>query len=170
MRHPTNTGQLCVPLHREVPRHVASGQRSLGWSASPHHGQGRRERAIRPCAYTPLAIGHVGINPSLPIGGWRRGRNSGTCTEIRWRVTSVTLGDVYVSSQGRSSTAWVSSREFDVLEAVAERMTNAEIVDRLSVSHRTVESHVSSLLRKLGPVIGSCSQTGCRRKGTGERG
>ena len=44
----------------------------------------------------------------------------------------------------------VSSREFDVLEAVAERMTNAEIAARLCVSERTVESHVSSLLRKLG--------------------
>jgi DNA-binding NarL/FixJ family response regulator len=44
----------------------------------------------------------------------------------------------------------VSSREFDVLEAVADRMTNAEIAARLCVSERTVESHVSSLLRKLG--------------------
>ena len=35
-----------------------------------------------------------------------------------------------------------------MLDALAERLTNAEIADRLCVSHRTVESHVSSLLRK----------------------
>ncbi|WP_262851272.1 ATP-binding protein [Mumia quercus] len=44
----------------------------------------------------------------------------------------------------------VSPRERDVLSAVAEHLTNAEIARRLHLSVRTVESHVSSLLRKLG--------------------
>lgn len=44
----------------------------------------------------------------------------------------------------------VSPRERDVLNAVAEHLTNAEIARRLHLSVRTVESHVSSLLRKLG--------------------
>ena len=37
-----------------------------------------------------------------------------------------------------------------MLDLVAERLTNAEIARKLYVSVRTVESHVSSLLRKLG--------------------
>jgi DNA-binding CsgD family transcriptional regulator len=43
----------------------------------------------------------------------------------------------------------VTRREADVLAALALRLTNAEIAERLIVSTRTVESHVSSLLRKL---------------------
>ncbi|WP_370962215.1 LuxR C-terminal-related transcriptional regulator [Amycolatopsis sp. cg9] len=43
----------------------------------------------------------------------------------------------------------ISPREREVLLALADRLTNAEIADRLFVSVRTVESHVSALLRKL---------------------
>ncbi|MDQ7805500.1 LuxR C-terminal-related transcriptional regulator [Amycolatopsis sp. A133] len=43
----------------------------------------------------------------------------------------------------------ISPREREVLLAVADRLTNAEIAERLYVSVRTVESHVSTLLRKL---------------------
>jgi predicted ATPase/DNA-binding CsgD family transcriptional regulator len=43
----------------------------------------------------------------------------------------------------------VSAREAEVLLGVAEHLTNAEIGAKLFISIRTVESHVSSLLRKL---------------------
>lgn len=46
--------------------------------------------------------------------------------------------------------AGVTRREAEVLDALAERLTNSEIAARLYVSERTVESHVSALLRKLG--------------------
>ena len=60
----------------------------------------------------------------------------------------VTLADV-----GRArSTAIdrVSPREAEVLALLGDGATNAEIAARLYISERTVESHVSSLLRKLG--------------------
>ncbi|EME15362.1 ATP-binding protein [Rhodococcus triatomae] len=43
----------------------------------------------------------------------------------------------------------ISAREAEVLALVGEHLTNAEIAARLFISVRTVESHVSSLLRKL---------------------
>jgi DNA-binding CsgD family transcriptional regulator len=44
----------------------------------------------------------------------------------------------------------LSRREAEVLALLGENLRNAEIADRLVLSVRTVESHVSSLLRKLG--------------------
>jgi predicted ATPase/DNA-binding CsgD family transcriptional regulator len=46
--------------------------------------------------------------------------------------------------------AQISEREQEVLAGLAEHLTNAQIAQRLHISVRTVESHVSSLLRKLG--------------------
>lgn len=53
---------------------------------------------------------------------------------------------------GRNSlgSASLSAREREVLAAVGRSLTNAEIGASLHLSVRTVESHVSSLLRKLG--------------------
>jgi DNA-binding CsgD family transcriptional regulator len=58
---------------------------------------------------------------------------------------------VYGGAVGMSLLAdrGVTRKEAEVLHALAERLTNAEIAARLYVSERTVESHVSSLLRKL---------------------
>jgi predicted ATPase/DNA-binding CsgD family transcriptional regulator len=44
----------------------------------------------------------------------------------------------------------ISAREAEVLAAVGEHRTNAQIANLLHISVRTVESHVSALLRKCG--------------------
>ncbi|MEU8324608.1 helix-turn-helix transcriptional regulator [Nonomuraea sp. NPDC048881] len=49
-----------------------------------------------------------------------------------------------------SRSAGVTRRGAEVFWLVGDRLTNREIADRLRLSERTVESHVSSLLRKLG--------------------
>jgi predicted ATPase/DNA-binding CsgD family transcriptional regulator len=54
-----------------------------------------------------------------------------------------------VANQETPSEVGISAREAEVLAALGEHLTNAEIGARLCISIRTVESHVSSLLRKL---------------------
>jgi predicted ATPase/DNA-binding CsgD family transcriptional regulator len=48
------------------------------------------------------------------------------------------------------STDPLTNREREVLALLAEHLTDREIADRLFVSHRTVNSHVGSILNRLG--------------------
>lgn len=80
------------------------------------------------------------------IGAVRR-----TATAVaRLRTVGVRLGSRGLRpprpSQGPGS---LTDAERAVVALVAERLTNAEIAERLVVSRRTVETHVSSSLRKL---------------------
>src|SRR5690348_17481026 len=58
-----------------------------------------------------------------------------------------TLGDV--TTVGAAKNAEVTAREAEVLALIAQHLTNAQIGAALFISRRTVETHVSSLLRKL---------------------
>jgi DNA-binding CsgD family transcriptional regulator len=53
-------------------------------------------------------------------------------------------------STTRANPAELTTRELDVLRLVAEGKRNAEIAAELVVSRRTVDHHVSAILRKLG--------------------
>jgi DNA-binding NarL/FixJ family response regulator len=50
----------------------------------------------------------------------------------------------------RANEAQLTAREVEVLRLVAEGLRNADVASRLFVSRRTVDHHVSSILRKLG--------------------
>lgn len=60
------------------------------------------------------------------------------------------MDEVREALAGRLAAAGVTPREQDVFWGVASRRRNREIAEQLYISERTVESHVASLLRKLG--------------------
>ena len=44
----------------------------------------------------------------------------------------------------------LSAREIEIIELVAKGLTNQEIADRLTISKRTVDNHVSNVFTKTG--------------------
>ncbi len=54
------------------------------------------------------------------------------------------------TSSGSDELAGISAREREVLALLAQGLTDREIGERLGISPRTVETHVGSLLSKLG--------------------
>ena len=54
-----------------------------------------------------------------------------------------------MTTLGAAKNAEVTAREAEVLALIARHLTNAQIAEALFISRRTVETHVSALLRKL---------------------
>jgi DNA-binding NarL/FixJ family response regulator len=50
----------------------------------------------------------------------------------------------------RAHPAWLTERQAEILAQLATRLSNAQIAQRLVVSVRTVDHHVSAVLAKLG--------------------
>lgn len=70
------------------------------------------------------------------------------------RVRERLRGQGVQVARGRSRTTrahavGLTARQAEVLELMAEGMTNADIADKLFISHRTVENHVAAVLMKL---------------------
>ena len=49
--------------------------------------------------------------------------------------------------------ATLSDREVEIIELVTAGLTNEEIADRLNISKRTVDNHISNILRKAGDGV-----------------
>ena len=59
------------------------------------------------------------------------------------------LGEVAMGDLATTAFTPLSPREAEILEAIAQGLTNKSVGEALSISEATVKSHVSSILRKL---------------------
>lgn len=65
----------------------------------------------------------------------------------------------------RDHPAGLTARQAEVLELLAQDLTNTEIADELFVSHRTVENHVSAILMKLDVATREAAVKAARHRG-----
>jgi DNA-binding CsgD family transcriptional regulator len=61
--------------------------------------------------------------------------------------------------------AGLTARELEVLALLADGLTNAQLADRLFLSEKTVDHHVSSVLRKLGEPNRAAAAAAARQRG-----
>ncbi|MGB0402809.1 MAG: response regulator [Salibacteraceae bacterium] len=67
-------------------------------------------------------------------------------------VTMTLLGqseEILTTSQSSSELADLTEREIEILKLIAEGFSNKEVGDKLFISHRTVDTHRTNLMRKL---------------------
>ena len=55
-----------------------------------------------------------------------------------------------IGEDSSSAQMTLSSREMEIIDLVADGLTNQEIAQRLTISKRTVDNHVSNMFTKTG--------------------
>jgi DNA-binding CsgD family transcriptional regulator len=65
-------------------------------------------------------------------------------------VPGVPEGKAFVPDQARISALGITPREYEVLQLIAEGLSNKEMAERLFVSENTIKTHTSRVFDKLG--------------------
>lgn len=95
-----------------------------------------------------LQAARSALGPRDFTAAWTEGEAL-TPAEMVAEALALTPGDASTSTVGGPHTFSLSRRELEVLHHMASGMSNQQIADALFVSHRTVTTHVSSIMIKL---------------------
>ena len=57
---------------------------------------------------------------------------------------------MFIGEDPNPSRITLSAREMEIIELVADGLTNQEIAEKLTISKRTVDNHVSNMFTKTG--------------------
>jgi DNA-binding CsgD family transcriptional regulator len=115
--------------------------------------------AMRLVEYRFLVISHsVEIYVALiaaafaAVGIWFGLTLTGRKVEVREVTVEVPvgLGDPFVADAARIEALGITPRELEVLQLIAEGLSNKEMAERLFVSENTVKTHASRVFDKLG--------------------
>jgi DNA-binding CsgD family transcriptional regulator len=116
--------------------------------------------AMRFVEYRFLVVEHsVEIYGALIAAGfaaagiWLGLRITGRKVEVREvtvEVPVVAAAGPFVADQARIEALGITPRELEVLQLIAEGLSNKEMAERLFVSENTIKTHTSRLFDKLG--------------------
>jgi two-component system, NarL family, response regulator LiaR len=84
------------------------------------------------------------------LGIWLGIRLTGTRQKAVVQEVLVSAGEPIVPAETRREDLGITRRELEVLELIAEGMSNREIAGKLYVSENTVKTHSSRVFDKLG--------------------
>ncbi len=84
------------------------------------------------------------------LGIWLGLRLTGTRPKIVVKEVPVLAGGPFVPNQKKREDLGLTPREFEILELIAQGMSNREIAGKLYVSENTVKTHSSRVFDKLG--------------------
>jgi len=84
------------------------------------------------------------------LGIWLGLKLTGTKQRVVVKEVPVPAGELFIPDEKRREDLGITRRELEILELIAQGMSNREIAEKLYVSENTVKSHSSRVFDKLG--------------------
>jgi DNA-binding CsgD family transcriptional regulator len=84
------------------------------------------------------------------LGIWLGVKLTGTKQKVVAKGVPVPAGEPFIPDEKKRENLGITRRELEILELIAQGMSNREIAEKLYVSENTVKTHSSRVFDKLG--------------------
>lgn len=84
------------------------------------------------------------------LGIWLGLKLTGRQQKVVIREVAVPAGEPFIADERKREELGITRRELEILELIAQGMSNREIAEKLFVSENTVKTHSSRVFDKLG--------------------